>query len=133
MPDDAAAMLARLREEALQIASLLVPALDATQAYRAGAFTDCAWRAFAAAEAALRHHQPVPLYGNASTEDEPGACPHDPDAGCHFESDDGEWLCELKREGTACSCTESADGERIPWPCDEVTDILAALTGNEAP
>lgn len=90
-------------------------------------------RLLAAVEAALKFHQPVPLYGNAATEDEPGACPHDPDAGCHFESDDGEWLCELKREGTVCSCTENAGGERIPWPCDEVADILAALAGSEAP
>lgn len=90
-------------------------------------------RLLAALEAALRHHQPEPLYGNAATEGEPGACPHDPDSPLHFEAADGsgDWLCEGRPEGVVCSCTESSDGERVPWPCDEVADILAALTGKE--
>jgi hypothetical protein len=128
MPDDASAALARLREEAADIASGLVPSLDPRQAYAAGALHGCTLKAFNAVEAALRHHQRVPLYGNASTEDEPGACPHDPDSPLHFEGD-GEWLCEGKPEGAACSCAESADGEQLPYPCDEVAAILAALTG----
>jgi hypothetical protein len=129
--DDAAATLARLREVADAIASGLVPSLDARQAYAAGALHGCALKAFAAVDAALRHHQRAPLYGNASTEGEPGTCPHHPDSDLHFEADDGsgEWLCEGKPEGAVCSCAESADGERIPWPCDEVAAILAALTG----
>lgn len=83
----------------------------------------------AAVDAALSHHRRVPLYGNASTEDEPDACPHDPDSDLHFDDGNGEWLCEGKPEGAVCSCTESPDGEQLPYPCDEVTDILAALTG----
>lgn len=88
----------------------------------------------ASVEAAAGRHQPVPLYGKASTGEEPDACPHNPDRDWdrHFESDDGEWLCELKPEGTVCSgCPGLPDGERIPWPCDEYEAILAALTGKE--
>lgn len=89
-------------------------------------------RLLAAVDAALEHHERVPLYGNASTEVEPGACPHDPDSGLHFEADDGsgEWLCEGKPEGAVCStCVDGEGGERLPWPCDEYAAILAALTG----
>jgi hypothetical protein len=88
-------------------------------------------RLLAALDAALRHHRPEHLYGNAATEGEPDACPHDPDSALHFEAADGsgEWLCEGKPEGVVCSCTETSDGERIPYPCDELAGILAALTG----
>jgi hypothetical protein len=91
-------------------------------------------RLLAALDAALKHHQRTPLYGDASTLENPGACPHDPeqDRDCHFESNDGEWLCGGQPEGFACSCTQLPDGERIPYPCDEVAAILAALTGKEA-
>lgn len=89
-----------------------------------------------AAEAALKHHQRIPVYGYAATETDPDACPHDPerDWDCHFENPDepGELLCGHMPEGVVCSCTETPDGERIPWPCDEVADILAALTGEGA-
>jgi hypothetical protein len=90
-------------------------------------------RLLAALEAAGRHHRPEHLYGGAATEGEPDACPHDPDSPLHFEAADGsgEWLCEGKPEEVVCSCAESADGERVPYPCDEVADILAALTGKE--
>ena len=87
----------------------------------------------AAVEAALGHHKRVPLYGNAATGDEPGACPHDPDSPLHFEDGDGsgEWLCEGKPEGAACSsCTE--DGLPAGWPCPEYSAIAAALTGKKA-
>jgi hypothetical protein len=135
MRDDAFAALGRLREESAAITASLVPSLDGRQAYAAGALHDCALKALAGVEAALKHHQRVPLYGSASTEEEPGACPHDPDSFLHFEADDGsgEWLCEGKTEGAACSCTESADGEQLPYPCDEVTAILAALTLTSSP
>jgi hypothetical protein len=96
---------------------------------------DDAPRLLSAIDAALKHHQPEPLYGNAATEGEPGACPHDPDSPLHFDAADGsgDWLCEGRPEGVVCSCTESSDGEQVPWPCDEVADILAALTGKGAP
>jgi len=87
-----------------------------------------------ALDAALKHHQRVPLFGGASTPEKPDACPHDPerDWDCHFEDpDSGEWLCEETTAGAVCSCTERPDGELLPWPCDEVAAILAALTGKE--
>jgi len=136
MADDPVAVeLARLREYMTQTASALVPSLDAAQAYAAGALHGDALKALAGIDAALGHHQPEHLYGNAATEGEPGACPHDPDSALHFEAADGsgEWLCEGKPEGVVCSCTESSDGERVPYPCDEVAGILAALTGKESP
>jgi hypothetical protein len=87
-------------------------------------------RVLAATEAALRHHHRTSLYGNAATDDEPGACPHDPDSPLHFEGD-GEWLCEGKPEGAVCSaCTE--DGLPVAWPCPEYSAIAAALTGKGA-
>ena len=92
-------------------------------------------RLLAAVEAALSYHQRVPLYGNASTDGEPGNCPHDPDDGLHFEYVDepGEWLCQGSPEGAVCaSCTVDAAGERAPWPCDEYAALLGALTGRSA-
>lgn len=89
-------------------------------------------RLLAAVEKACSFHQRFPLYGNASTDDEPGACPHDPDHGLHFEpaEEPGEWLCQGRHEGAVCStCTDGPGGERLPWPCDEYAAILAALTG----
>lgn len=120
MPDDLAAALAEIRQrhEGIDCA--------------AAAYHSCGDipRLLAALDAALSHHERIPLYGNAATEDEPGACPHDPDSGLHFESDDGEWLCEGKPEGAVCSsCVDGEGGERLPWPCDEYAGILAALTG----
>ena len=133
--DPAAAKLAALREsweEACSAAhggaAVEKPLLTAARLIEAG---DGLAKVIAALDAALSHHQRVPLYGLASTEEEPGNCPHDPerDWDCHFESDDGEWLCGGKPEGAVCSCTVSPDGERVPYPCDEVADILAALRG----
>jgi hypothetical protein len=122
--DDLSAALAEIRERHRNIDCAAAAYLSAGDVPRL----------LALAGAALKHHRPEPLYGNASTEGEPGACPHDPDSPLHFEADDGsgEWLCEGRPEGVVCSCTESADGEQVPWPCDEVADILAALTGKEA-
>lgn len=85
-----------------------------------------------AVEAALKNHRREPLYGNAATEGEPGACPHDPDSSLHFEAGDGsgDWLCEGKPEGAICeSCTDREGGERVDWPCQEYQDIRAALLG----
>jgi hypothetical protein len=87
-------------------------------------------RLLAALHKALSFHRRVPLYGNAATEEELGACPHDPDSGLHFESGDGDWLCEGKPEGSVCStCVDGEGGERVEWPCGEYLAILAALTG----
>ena len=89
-------------------------------------------RLLGAVEAALKFHERHPLYGNASTDDEPGACPHDPDAPEHFEDADepGKWLCLAKFEADACSgCTGTPDGEYADWPCPEYEAILAALKG----
>jgi len=112
-----------------------LPLNEARASFAAGALWATSEKLLKAVEAALSHHERVPLYGNAATDDEPGACPHDPDDPLHFEDDQepGELLCRGKPEGVVCSCTESADGERLPWPCDEVTAILAALTGKDAP
>jgi hypothetical protein len=84
-------------------------------------------RLLAAIEAVLEHHQRVPLYGNAATDDEPGNCPHDPDSPLHFEDPGStEWLCRGWPEGAVCSsCAE--DGERATWPCPQYAAILAAL------
>jgi hypothetical protein len=91
-------------------------------------------RLLKAVEAALGYHERVSLYGNAATEDEPGACPHHPDSDLHFEDGDGsgEWLCEGKPEGAVCgTCTE--DGLPVAWPCYEYAAIAAALTGKGTP
>jgi hypothetical protein len=104
-------------------------------AMAAGAFAGVALKALSAVEAALKHHERVPLYGNASTEAEPGNCPHDPDdENWHFEpaAGPGEWLCEGKPEGAVCStCIDGEGGERTEWPCPEYEGILAALTGKD--
>jgi hypothetical protein len=98
----------------------------------AGRWYEAGRRMSRALGAALKFHQRVPLYGNASTEGEPGACPHDPDSGLHFEdgAGSGEWLCEGRPEGAVCSaCVDGEGGERLDWPCPEYTAILTALTG----
>jgi hypothetical protein len=105
----------------------VVAELNAAQDEVAG----CVPRLLAVADAALKHHRREPLYGNAATEGEPDACPHDPDSSLHFEAGDGgEWLCEGKPEGAVCeSCTDGEGGERVDWPCQEYRDIKAALLG----
>lgn len=88
-----------------------------------------------ALNAALKHHRREPLYGNAATEGEPDACPHDPDSDLHFEAGDGsgEWLCEGRPEGAVCeSCFDCEGGERVDWPCQEYRDIRAALLGEDS-
>jgi hypothetical protein len=88
-----------------------------------------------AVEVALSFHERVNLYGNASTEGEPGNCPHHPDSDLHFEDGDGsgEWLCEGRAEGAVCSsCVDGEGGERVDWPCPEYSAILSALTGKAA-
>lgn len=119
VPDEMAAELAQIRT--------VLDGSNDGEWYGAGR------RLLAAVEAALKHHQREPLYGSASTEEEPGNCPHDPDDTRHFEADDGsgEWLCEDKPEGAVCStCTE--DDLPVDWPCPEYAAVLAALTGKEA-
>lgn len=84
--------------------------------------------ALAAVDAAREHHKPLP--GPASSNDDPYECPHRPDDPRHFwggESGD-DWLCGYPAQ-RVCSCFESPDGNRLPWPCDELNDILAALKG----
>jgi len=128
--DDLSAALAEIRERN----EWRIGELGLTEAGMAGFPEGHVRLLLAAIEAALKHHQPVPLFGKASAEEDPDACPHDPgeDWDCHFEDpDSGEWLCEETTAGAVCSCTESPDGERVPWPCDEVADILAALTGKD--
>jgi hypothetical protein len=134
--DPAAAALDEIRA-ALEAAALAFPAgrIDPARAsFAAGTLHGNALKLLAVAGVALKHHQWYPLYGNASTHDELGACPHDPDSGLHFEADDGsgEWLCEGKPEDTVCtSCVDGEGGERVRWPCPEYRAILAALTGKE--
>jgi hypothetical protein len=108
-------------EEEIDAADNAVTALDLARGCLLGAV-----------EAALACHQRTALYGNAATDDEPDACPHDPDDALHFEDADepGEWLCEGKPEGAVCSsCVDGEGGERMEWPCPEYSAILAALTG----
>jgi len=103
--------------------------------YTHGLVTGTARRLSRAVEAALGFHERVGLYGNASTEEEPGNCPHHPDSDLHFEDADGsgEWLCEGRPEGAVCSsCVDGEGGERIDWPCPEYEAILKALTGKAA-
>jgi len=134
MADDLSAALAEIRAQ-LEAAARAFPAggIDPAQAsFAAGTLHGNALKALAGVEAAMSFHRRVPLYGNASTGDEPDACPHHPDSGLHFEDCDGsgEWLCEGKPEGAVCeSCTDGEGGERAEWPCGEYTAILAALTG----
>jgi hypothetical protein len=135
--DPLSAALAGIRAE-LEAAALAFPAggLDpARGALAAGTLHGIALKALAAVGEARSFHRPERLYGNAATEEEPGACPHDPDSALHFEADDGsgEWLCEGKVEDTVCSsCIDGEGGERVKWPCGEYAAVLAALTGSTA-
>jgi hypothetical protein len=132
--DPLPAALAGIRAE-LEAAALAFPAggLDpARAALAAGTLHGNALKALAAVDAARSFHERVPLYGNAATGEKPGNCPHDPDAACHFEADDGsgEWLCEGRPEGAVCStCVDGEGGDRADWQCTEYAAILAALTG----
>jgi len=135
MADDALAAVARLREEMIESANALLPGLDPVRAFAAGGLHASAMKALAGVEAALSFHERIGLYGNASTEEEPGNCPHHPDSDLHFEDGDGsgEWLCEGRPEGAVCStCVDGEGGERVDWPCPEYEAILAALTGKAA-
>ena len=135
MTDDARSAVTRLREEMIEAANKLLPGLDPVRAFAAGGLHASAMKALAGVEAALGHHERVGLYGNASTEGEPGNCPHDPDSDLHFEDPDGsgEWLCEGRPEGAVCSsCVDGEGGERVDWPCREYEAILKALTGKAA-
>jgi hypothetical protein len=137
MTDDALAAVARLREEIIEFANVFVPGLDPRGALAAGGLHEHALRLADGLEAALRCHERVNLYGNASTEGEPGNCPHHPDSDLHFEDGDGsgEWLCEGRPEGAVCSTcidADGADGEHADWRCPEYEAILAALTGKAA-
>lgn len=91
-------------------------------------------RLLAAVDAVLKLHRPYPLYGvlDSMAEDASCTCGHDPEARCHFESDDGEWLCRCKLERTACETCFSEDelGERLDWPCPEYQAITTALSGD---
>lgn len=134
MPDDPVKAALQERRALLEAAALPVTSASRiTVEFRLGLAVGAACAFEAALRAALEHHRPESLYGNAATPEEPGCCPHDPDSDLHFEAGDGsgEWLCEGKPEGVVCSCTESSDGERIPYPCEEVAAILAALTEEE--
>jgi hypothetical protein len=135
MPDDAAAALARLRDEATAIASGLVPSLDARQAFAAGALHSCTLKAFGAAEAALKFHLPVQLHGMAEDFKGNVTCGHGPDydGDEHYEGDDGLWYCKGKPTVVICSTCLGDGGDGAIFPCDEYKAILAALTGKEAP
>jgi hypothetical protein len=132
MADDA--LKAALDERRALLAAAALPDTTSvsriTVEFRLGLAIGAAHAFDAALRAALKFHERVNLYGNASTEDEPGNCPHHPDSPLHFEDGDGsgEWLCEGKPEGAVCpACTE--DGLPVEWPCPEYEAILAALTG----
>jgi hypothetical protein len=90
------------------------------------AFTPAADRLFAVAVTVHAMHYPLPICGPASEDDNPGACPHDPESDWdeHFEADDGTWCCTSNALGTECRCGE-------PWKCEEYEAILTALTGKE--
>lgn len=89
-------------------------------------FTPLEDRLFTLALTVHAMHYPLPLCGPASEEDNPGACPHDPELDWdeHFEADNGTWCCTSNALGTECRC--GAD-----WACEEYEAVLAALTGEE--
>jgi hypothetical protein len=134
--DDAAATLARLRDEMFEAANALLPGLDPKRAFAAGALHACALKAFDAAEAGLSFHRPRQLHELAFNPNGTPRCGHDPnsDPDEHYEGDDdGEWYCESLPDGVTCSGEPgSPDGEYADWPCDEYKAILAALTGEGA-
>jgi hypothetical protein len=130
--DKLAGRLAQLRADLLTAAADADGATITTVLFRLGLALGVADTAMKAVEAALGFHERVGLYGNASTEGEPGNCPHHPDSDLHFEDGDGsgEWLCEGKPEGAVCSsCVDGEGGERIDCPCPEYEAIVKALTG----
>jgi hypothetical protein len=136
MPDDKLAAALSAKREALAAAwSVLDWSSSRTLAPALGVAAGIACMALDALEAALKFHQCAGLCGLAATEDEPDACPHDPDSPLHFEDGDGsgEWLCEGRPEGAVCStCVDGEGGGRTDWPCPECAAILAALTGKAA-
>jgi hypothetical protein len=69
-------------------------------------------------------HYRTTVFGPASDEDNPSACPHDleSDHDEHFEGDDGNWYCTSRPVGSQCRCGEE-------WPCGEYAAVLGALTG----
>jgi hypothetical protein len=127
--DDAAAILARLRDEAAAIVSGLAPSLDPRQAYAAGALHGCALKALAAVEAAMELHRvqerPVrswdhvcPVHRDARGFADPRQrdmrdCPD-----CRFSE---IYVCRH------CGCPNDF------WPCPTYRAILAALAGKEVP
>lgn len=135
MADDAAATLARLREEMTEAANVLLPSLDPRQAYAAGALGGITLKALAAAEAALSRHRPVQLYGVTECFNGSPGCDHGPDydGDAHFEGDDGLWRCRDKPAVAICPACLNEDAEGVIFPCDEYKAILAALTGREVP
>jgi hypothetical protein len=123
----------------LEAAALAFPAsgIDpARAATAAGTLHGNALKALAGVEAALKHHQPVQLHGEAEDSKGNATCGHgqDYDGDAHYEGDDGLWYCESLPGPVACSgCPGSPDGEYADWPCAEYNAILAALTGKETP
>ena len=133
--DELTSRLAELRADLLLAAQDASDSTITTVLFRLGLALGVADTAMKATEAALGFHERVNLYGNASTEEEPGNCPHHPDSDLHFEDGDGsgEWLCEGKPEGAVCSsCVDGEGGERVDWPCPEYEAIVKAVTGKGA-
>lgn len=133
--DPLAGVLAKKREALAAAWAVLERTPPRTLAPSLGIAAGVASTTMDAVEVALSFHERVNLYGNASTEGEPGNCPHHPDSDLHFEDGDGsgEWLCEGKPEGAVCSsCVDGEGGERVDWPCPEYSAILSALTGKAA-
>ena len=110
--DEMTSRLAQLRADLLAAAADADGATITTVLFRLGMALGVADTAMKAVDAALGFHERVGLYGNASTEEEPGNCPHDPDSRLHFEDGDGsgEWLCEGRPEGAVRSEREVRDG-----------------------
>lgn len=129
--DEMTSRLAQLRADLLAAAADADGATITTVLFRLGMALGVADTAMKAVDAALGFHERVGLYGNASTEGEPGNCPHHPDSDLHFEDPNGstEWLCRGRPEGSVCSSCTDEDGLPVAYPCDEREAILKALTG----
>lgn len=130
--DPLAAALAEIRERSRWTSSAAGIAAPGATAVKSARDVP---RLLAALEKALEFHEPHRLYGllDSDPEDAPCSCGHDPEAGCHFEGDDGDWLCECRPERAVCATCYDASEERLDWPCGEYKAVARELLGEEAP
>jgi hypothetical protein len=91
-------------------------------------------RLIATVSALTEGHDATQTYAWMPEDGKPCACGHDDSSDCHFESNNGEWLCRCQPEGFVCGiCVETLiDTTAAEWPCDVHTTAAKALLGEDA-